>query len=274
MPGTRREGMFGEAVARLLLEEERLAKRATERGGDAAHVAPARELVDRVAAVAGQHTEALRAYLARAGGDVPATAAPAASPAVTAGGVSGVASALLEALYVDVSGLSIRYAALHAAAMRLFEPPLRQLAPHHLRDWAEVAQLLTVRLPQVLSLELAAAGQTCRCPCPMCSIGICGCVAGATAVVSDAWRETAPQPLEQPGYLIQAPRPGCQLESLGVPGGAYLLSVNGARVPEHDPAGVQAKVAPCPHGEDIRLEVLVAGEARELIVRRADTPPG
>ncbi|MGD9932809.1 MAG: hypothetical protein AB7T37_03740 [Dehalococcoidia bacterium] len=276
MTDTMRKGMFARAAHRLQLHEERLALRATDRAGAVAQFAPARELVDRIATTAEQHMEALKSYLADAGeNDVPAASAPSSLAAMkSAEGISGHAAGLLEDLYVDVNALSAGYASLHAAAMRRFEPRMRKLAPRHLREWAAVAQAFMVRLPDVVSLELAADGLPCCCPCPMCSIGICGCVAGATAVISDAWRETAPQAIDQPGYLLQSPRPGSQLESLGIPAGAYLLRVNGAVVPHHSAPGVQETIVPCQHGEDIQLDVLVDGVRREICVRRADTPAG
>jgi len=192
-------------------------------------------------------------------------------PRQDSSGASQGAAATLRQLFTLVNELAIGYTALDAMAMRLFEPPLRELAPRHLRVHTEAAQAITQLLPRVVAGELSQEGLTCMCPCPMCSIGVCGCVAGATTHVTDAWRETAPVPAAMPGYPLQSPRPGSQLAALGIPGGARVLAVDGAAVASH-PHDVQAAIRKHQTGEEIRLRIQSgAEEPRDIIVTRADT---
>jgi hypothetical protein len=270
MSDDKRQDHLVAVARRLLAEETKLAEAAVRSQSYVREPAAAREVVERLEPLARAHAEALKAYVTQEDGSLPEPQAPDHLPSTAPDDVSGFASLVLQDLYVQLDRLAIGYAAFHAAAMRLFEPPIRQLAPKHLREHAETAQTIALVLPQVTALELAARGLNCMCVCPMCSIGICGCVAGATGTVAQIWRDTAPKAAEQPGYLLQSPRPGSQMAEHSVPGGAFLIAVNGQRAPEHDASGVQALINSSKHGEDIRLEIRVGDELREMVVRRAD----
>ncbi len=263
-------------VRSLLSQEEDLVQAMTRRGDLVKEPDRARTLVESLHDQSRAHCEALRRYLDETGARAPEmrSGVPEVRRAEGQSALPDSASLVLQDLFVQLNSLAIGYTALHTMAMRLFEPPLRELAPDHLRRHAAAVQEIAVVLPQVVATELAGAGLTCACPCPMCSIGICGCVAGATATVTDAWRETAPQPAPQPGFFLQAPRAGSQLAGFAIPGGAHLASVNGERMTEHHPYEVFTAISACKPGEDIRLQVLVGDESREIVVRRADAVAG
>jgi S1-C subfamily serine protease len=104
----------------------------------------------------------------------------------------------------------------------------------------------------------------------MCSIGVCGCIAGATAHVTAAWHETVPQPETEAGFPVQPPRPGSQLAALGIPGGARVLTVDGEEVAATHPYDVQAAIRKHQAAEPIRLRIQTGKDVQEVAVTRAD----
>ncbi len=77
------------------------------------------------------------------------------------------------------------YSALIELALRLYEPNLREIAPRHLSTYTKALRLLTCLCPSVVVGELHRQGQDCRCICPMCSIGICGCTAAGRSWINE-----------------------------------------------------------------------------------------
>jgi hypothetical protein len=269
-----RQSHFQHLTAELLADERRLVEAVDQLGGSVQEPPEVAALLRRLRDQAAVHIDALTSYGARtAAATGTASAGAAAIPPVDGVGTNSAppTSAVLRQVFVLVNALAIGYTALDAMAMRLFEPPLRELAPRHLRTHAGTAQAITEMLPRVVATELARAGLTCMCPCPMCTIGVCGCVSGATVHVTTAWRETAPLPDPASGYPLQPPRPGSQLAALGIPGGARVLSVDGEAVAATHPYDVQAAIRRHGAGEDIRLRILIDdAEPRDVVVSRAD----
>jgi membrane-associated protease RseP (regulator of RpoE activity) len=172
---------------------------------------------------------------------------------------------VLRADYAAFNYAAVSYAVLFEMALRLYEPPLRELAPKHLRAYAEAAQTINQLIAGVAAGELAQAGLECHCICPMCGIGACGCVSLGTARINAAWRDTAPDGEPQPGFPLQPPRAGSPLAGAGVQGGDRLLEVDGQEV--HSVGEIQAAIREHAIGEELQLLVQRGSEApREIRV--------
>jgi S1-C subfamily serine protease len=104
-------------------------------------------------------------------------------------------------------------------------------------------------------------------------MGACGCVSLGNAMLSAAWRETAPAVEAEPGFPLQLPRSGSPLALAGIQRGDRLLEVDGKRV---DSIGeIQAAIRQHPIGDDVHL-VLQSGSTstREVQVKHVgDYPP-
>jgi hypothetical protein len=223
--------------------------------------------------VASQHRAALSTYLASTDGEGLEPRAPLAGTAATTGRAADHSTVTtLRAAYTAINDAAIRYAELTTMAFRLYEPPLRELAPKHLRDYAEAAQQINQLIAPAVAAELRGQGLECQCVCPMCTLGACGCVAISTRNVNAAWRETAPPADSPPGLLLQPPRPDCEVARAGLRGGEQLLAI------DDRPIGVftevQAAIREHPAGEDLRFRVQRgAAEPEEVHVRPAAGTP-
>ena len=225
------------------------------------------------------HRDALRAYLQTPDG----REAREASSAVArlfggrdgAGRTTGeqAVTDFLRAAYAAFNYAAISYSALFEMALRLYDPPLRELAPKHLRDYADAAQTINQLIAGVAARELADVGLECQCICPMCSMGVCGCVSLGTATLNTAWRETAPSGDAARGFLIQPPKSDSELTAAGVQGGDRLLEVDGQAVTAV--GEIQAAIRKHAVGEEVRLLVQRGSEApREIRVKHVgDYPP-
>lgn len=222
--------------------------------------------VDRFHEMVSGQRDALRSYLESLGGE---EAGPARSTvralfdanaeAAATPGRQGITD-VLRADYAAFNYAAISYGALYEIALRLYEPQLRQLAPEHLRAYAEAAQRIKQLIVGTVAGELADVGLECRCICPMCSLGACGCVSLGATTVNAAWRETAAATEAAPGFPLQAPRPDSQLALAGVQEGDRLLEVDGQPVEAF--GEVQAAIRKHQMGENVRL----------LVQRRSDEP--
>src|SRR5207249_3969364 len=125
----------------------------------------------------------------------------------------------VSSLIAAFSFAAMEYAVLIALALRLYDPALRALGRKHLSSYAKAARLLTHLLPGAIVEELDRQGLECRCICPMCSIGACGCTAAGRLWTHEAWHEAQPQLDNEPGMEISPPRQGSQLARAGVHGG-------------------------------------------------------
>ena len=231
------------------------------------------EALWRFAGMAGEHRTALDAYLTSTGGTAGGRAGPAAGSAAVPGrqGEPGTSAALTEA-YGMLNGAAFRYGVLTTMAFRLYEPPLRELAPKHLRDYAEAAQAINQLIPPTVAGELRGWGLECQCTCPMCSFGACGCVAASTRQINAAWRETAPAAEGAPGLLLQPPRPDSDLARTGLRGGELLLALDDR--PIRDFTDVQAAIREHAQGDDVRLRLQRGGEEpAEVRVSRVGASP-
>lgn len=174
--------------------------------------------------------------------------------------------------YAAFTYAAISYAVLFELALRLYDPDLRELAPKHLSRYTEAAQTISQLIIDTVPLELASDGLECRCICPMCSIGACGCVSVSSVTLNAAWRETAPSGDAAPGFLIQPPRSGSPLDLAGIRGGDRLLEVDGQRVDSI--VEIQSAIRKHPLGDDVHL-LLRSGsmKAREIQIKHVGDYP-
>lgn len=164
---------------------------------------------------------------------------------------------------------AMSYGILYEMALRLYEPPLREIAPKHLKAYADAAFTISRLVPAVVASELARDGLHCACICPLCGLGACACVALGTQTLVNAWREAEPA---SPGFVLQPPKPGSELARSGVQGGERLLAVDGQEaraLPE-----MQATIRKHALGEEVRLLVQRGSDPpREIAVRHVSDYP-
>lgn len=171
------------------------------------------------------------------------------------------------------------YAVLTELALRLYDPDLRELAPRHLASHARGARLLNHLLPSVIVQELDRLELHCRCICPMCSLGACGCTEAGRGMISEAWREARPDVDERPGLTITPPRQGSQLADHRVRGGERLVAIDGEPLTASGMGAViaiQAAIRKHGIGDELLLAIAHdAGQDHELRVRHvSDFPSG
>jgi len=223
--------------------------------------------------------EALEAHLERLGGDTakPTKTAVAAlfdaSTDEAHGARTRTLSNVLRDDYTAFNYAAISYEALCEMGFRLYDPPLREMAWRHLRAYAEATQQINQLIVSVVAWELERQGLECRCICPMCSMGACGCVAAGTYYVNEAWREMAPSSGQaERGFLLLPPRAGSPLAVAGVQGGERLLGVDDQQV--ESIAEIQTAIRKHPLGEEMRVLVQRGSEApREIRARHLSDIP-
>lgn len=182
------------------------------------------------------------------------------------------ASAVLRELCLAFDHCTISYAILYEMALRLYEPRLREIAPTHLKAYADAALSATRLLPTVVAWQLAQDGLHCSCICPMCGLGACGCVALATQTTIASWRDAATAEPAPDGFVLQAPRPESELARVGVQGGDLLIAIDAQ--PVRAVADIQAAIRKHALGDELRLLVKRASESpRELTVRHVSDYP-
>lgn len=182
------------------------------------------------------------------------------------------ASAVLRDLCLAFDHCAISYAILHEMALRLYEPRLREIAPKHLKAYADAALSATRLLPTVVAWQLAQDGLHCSCICPMCGLGACGCVALGTQTTIASWRDAATAESAPEGFVLQAPRPESELAQAGVQGGDLLIAIDGQ--PVRAVADIQAAIRKHVLGAELRLLVQRPSESpRELTVRHVSDYP-
>ncbi len=230
--------------------------------------------------MASTRREALEAYLERLGDDTvePAGTAVAALFGTSAGEADGVRTRMVSDVlrddYTAFNYAAISYEALCEMGFRLYDPPLREIALQHLRAYAEATQQINQLIASVVAWELEQQGLECRCICPMCSMGACGCVAAGTWTVNEAWRKTVPNSSGEAerGFLLQSPRAGSLLAVAGVQAGERLLEVDDQ--PVETIAEIQTAIRKHPLGDNVRVLVQRGSDApREIHARHVSDLP-
>lgn len=156
---------------------------------------------------------------------------------------------------------------------RLYDPHLREIALRHLRAYAEATQQINQLIASVVAWELEQQGLECRCICPMCSVGACGCVAAGAYYVNEAWHQTTPSSEgTERGFLLMPPRAGSPLAVAGVQGGERLLEVDDQSV--ETIAEIQTAIRKHPLGDNVRVLVQRGSDApREIHARHVSDLP-
>lgn len=278
MADDRRQGVLRQYVAELLALESDLETAVDGQRQTVGQHADVAAAVERFHEMIRGQRDVLQAYLEGIGYQEARPAKSVAASLFTTGGPATPMeheqplTDVLRADYAAFNYAAVSYAMLFEMALRLYEPPLRELAPKHLRAYAEAAQAINQLIAGVAAAELAEAGLECHCICPMCGIGACGCVSLGTATVNQAWRETAPDAERPPGFPLYPPKRDSQLALAGVQGGDRLLEVDGQRVQAI--AEIQAAIRKHAIGEELAILVQHASEGpREIRVEHVSDYP-
>jgi hypothetical protein len=257
------------AVAELIAFEGDLETRLDGERGVVRAYPEALAAIERFRPAVHAQRERLVNYLEGIGGAEAGAATQGGLPFSPAAGVSGA----LRGVCVACSHGAISYAMLYEMALRLCEPALREIAPDHLEAYVDAASTLYRLLPAVVAWELVQDGLQCSCICPMCGLGVCGCVSFGTQVLVETWREALAAESELPGFALQPPKPESELARAGVRGVDRLLAVDGQEV--RSVRGIQAAIRKHALGEEVRLLVQRGSQpAREIVVSHvSDYPP-
>jgi len=174
-------------------------------------------------------------------------------------------SALLEDVVAAAASAVVAYGALYASARLLYENEVCNLADAHAADWALELSALNDLLPPVVHGELLSGGLTCRCICPTCGIGACGCTRNSIDTIRGYWGQPGLEPSE--GLELRVPpRPGSQLAEAGLERGDRIIAVDGELV--HTNAEIQRALRGHPIGESMTMQVVRAGAPQEIRVAR------
>ena len=126
-------------------------------------------------------------------------------------------------------------------------------------------------LPGAIARELNADGLFCRCVCPACGIGACGCVRNSIAEVAEAWGWPG-LPIDDGVELRSPPRPGSQLAAAGVHEGDRIVSVDGTPVSSN--GELQAALRKHQIGETVQLRIRnTAGAHRAVAISHVSDWP-
>ncbi len=205
--------------------------------------------------IAKHHRDALDAYR---GSDSLDVSSPPPIPLVGERRGEPTVSDALRDVYTAFNVAAMSYAILVEFALRLYDRDLRELAPRHLSEYTAAAQFTGELIFSAVVDELVEDGADCECICPMCSIGVCGCVSATGVTFAEAWREAALTSDGAPGFLIQRPRADSALHVAGVERGDRVLEID-----DHPVASIfdiQAAIRAHPIGDDVRL-LLASGPA-------------
>jgi hypothetical protein len=224
-----------------------------------------REAFTRQSALAARHAQALEEVAGRGETDL--------HRSESMGGHRGdehAHSVLLEDAIAAAASAVAAYGALYASARLLYDNDICDLADAHAAEWAVELAALNDLLAPAVHAELLSGGLACRCVCPTCGIGACGCTRNSIDTIRGHWGQPELEPSE--GLVLRMPpRPGSQLVEAGLERGDRIISVDGQLV--HTNAEIQRALRGHPIGESMPMEVVRAGESQEIsVVRVSDLP--
>jgi C-terminal processing protease CtpA/Prc len=208
-----------------------------------------------------QHQSAIRDLLGSPGSGIPQV--PATTPASSA-------SSALESVARSATEAVIAYGSLYTVARLRYRPDVCDLAEAHAAAWIEALHQLNDALPDVLAADLRQQDLVCRCVCPACGIGACGCVRNSIETMREAWGRPGLAP-EEGLELLVPPRPGSQLVEAGLDRGDRILAVDGEAV--HATPELQRGLRRHELGDPATLRVLRGGRAIDLQVARVSDFP-
>jgi hypothetical protein len=267
-------GVIDQVVALVAMEqaiEEAIGRQASLSGGDSELHGALAEIGVRSRA---QRRE-LEGYLRERGAGPTSQSSPIAA-LLSVAGLDGP----LGVLSVDHAAFSFaatEYSVLTELALRLCDTSLREIAPRHLASYARAVRLLSSLLPSVVVAELDRQGVDCRCICPMCSIGACGCTLAGRSLITDAWLGARPDDDGRPGLTLTSPRRDSQLAENGVHSGDRLVEIDGHQLTAvgwEAITEIQAAIRTHAIGEELTVRVATgSAEPREIRVRHVSDYP-
>jgi hypothetical protein len=218
-------------------------------------------LAERLFDLARQHRTAIEAQLDPSEPGIPDAPAVASAPST---------STALESLARSATDVVIAYGGLYTVARLMYRPEVCDLAEVHAAAWTEAFLELSDAVPHAIAAELRQEDLVCRCVCPACGIGACGCVRRSIEVMRDAWGQPGLEP-DQGWELLVPPRPGSQLAEAGLQRGDRILAVDGDAV--HATPDLQRGLRRHDIGDPATLRVLKGGDTIDLRVARVSDFP-
>lgn len=185
---------------------------------------------------------------------------------------SARASDAVQAAYRAVGEAAGAAASVFTTGRLMFEGAACDLAVDRMKTYALVTKALNALLPQVVGWELREEGLACHCVCPMCGLGVCGCIWASLHNIDLAWGGAGlAEPDERGIPLRSPPRPGSQLAAAGVQQWDRVVAVDDMAV--RAPAELQTALRRHAIGEEVRLQIEHDGDSREVVVRHASDLP-
>lgn len=182
------------------------------------------------------------------------------------------ASDAVQAAYGAVGAAAGAAASLFTTGRLMFEGAACDLAVDRMKTYALVTKALNALLPQVVGWGLREEGLACHCICPMCGLGVCGCIWASLHNIDLAWGGAGlAEPDERGIPLRSPPRPGSQLAAAGVQQWDRVIAVDDQAV--RAPAELQTALRRHAIGEEVRLRIAHDGDSREVVVRHASDLP-
>jgi len=163
----------------------------------------------------------------------------------------------------------VAYGGLYASGRLLAEGDVCDLADAHAAEWAVELAALNDLLAPAVHADLLSEGLTCRCVCPTCGIGACGCTRNSIDTIRGYWGQPE---LESEGLVLRVPpRPGSQLAEAGLERGDRIMSVDDQQV--HTNAEIQRALRGHPIGEPMTMLVARGDDLHEIRVARVSDLP-
>jgi hypothetical protein len=182
------------------------------------------------------------------------------------------ASAAAQAAYITVGEAFGAAAALVTTGRLMFEGVACDLAVDRMKTYTQVTKALNALLPQVVGWELREQGLACHCVCPMCGLGVCGCIWASLHLIDSASGGPGLTAPDDGGITLRSPpRAGSQVAAAGVRQWDRVVAVDGE--PVRSAPELQAALRRHSIGEEVRLRVERDGESRELVVRHTSDLP-
>jgi hypothetical protein len=224
-----------------------------------------RDAFTRQSALADRHGQALEEVAGRGGTDLHRS-----EPIGDHRGNNQALSVLLEDAIAAAALAIVAYGALYASARLLYENDVCDLADAHAAEWAVERAALDDLLAPALHAELLSGGLTCRCVCPTCGIGACGCTRNSIDTVRGYWGQPELEPSE--GLVLRVPpRPGSQLAQAGLERRDRIVAVDGKLV--HANPEIQRALRGHPIGEPMTIQFVRGDDLQEIQVARVSDLP-
>jgi hypothetical protein len=163
------------------------------------------------------------------------------------------------------------YGALYATARLLYDVEIAdQVAFPFGEAWRDAAVAFGDATVVAVHAELLAAGFICRCVCPACGMGACLCTRNSLDTIRELRRQGATEPGEGIELRIP-PRPGSEMERVGMASGDRILAVDGE--PVRTNGELQRALRAHPIGQLIAIDVDRSGRREQIRAARVSDLP-